>query len=241
MMDLRESAYVREQANIDGLQKGDSVYISNPNMHLNHYLKPKTWVYEVSDMKGRTFEEVKHKDLVRDIEYIVKKWFKHGIDWYAKYMEGMSGEEVRIYFDETELLPPTCPRELKFEEYFDENETKMEVDESEDESEYDVPTPEGSHDFKASYYYKNKENEDIEKRKLLTLFDQVSQKVSIAKFREPNVGVVTVKYYIRVASKEPKITDFCFMWYCGTGTIIDREGKLVVTAGHCVGLCFYRV
>ena len=103
-MDLSESVYVREQANIDGLQKGDEVYISNPNLHLNHYLKPKTWVYEVCGLKnGRTFEEVKHKDLVRDIEYITT-WFKHGIDWYGEYVKSLSGEEVRICFDERELL-----------------------------------------------------------------------------------------------------------------------------------------
>ena len=112
MMDLREWAYVREQSNIDGLQKGDAVYISNPHLHSNHYLKPKTWVYKVSDTNGRTFEEVQHKDLVRDTEYIAK-WFKHGIDWYAQYVQGKSGKEVRICFDETELSPPTCHCELE--------------------------------------------------------------------------------------------------------------------------------
>ena len=92
MMGLGECVDVRKEANIDGLRKGDEVDISNPNLHLNHYLKPNTWVYEVTDTNGRTFEEVKHKDLVRDSQYI-SRWFKHGIRWYGEYVKGLSGKE----------------------------------------------------------------------------------------------------------------------------------------------------
>ena len=97
-MDLGEWVKVREQANIEGLQKGDTVCIFNPNT--------KTWVYKVRAGKNaQLFEEVKHEDLIRDTEYITT-WLKHGIYWHGKYVRSLTEKRSRICFYDPALLPP---------------------------------------------------------------------------------------------------------------------------------------
>ena len=225
---------------------------------LNDDMSPNDWIYEIQGIKGGIYK-VSHKDLRRDGEFIAR-WMKkdegddmHG---YGEYLGAISGLHAKIVLDESELVPTdrvwdewsTQQEEQQLLYQNDENETKkndcdpgdiMDIDEN------IVPNPFAKcFSPKHTYYYANQNNKEIIRRCLLNLMHPISKKECIASVKKPNVGRIVMEYCLQVSyvtQTKRTITDHLKIVFEGTGTIIDKEGKVVMTAAHVVGPFLFQV
>ena len=241
--------YVREECKVSKALK-DTIY-SMWELSFNGE-HPYDWIYEIVDDRGKRLK-VKHTDVVRaDVKHgtIAKYMKKNKADkWgYSYYLQAVALEQPQIVLDGSELLPAN--RVFLDEIIPDKNEPcNKHQSEDAETSDASMDMNDGlrpdthanrSHSPKYTFLYNYKESAK-KNNELLKLFYPVSKKQSITNSEKPNVGLIVVMYHFEVTDTNGTIMDYCDICCTGTGTIIDKHGKVVATAAHVVSPFFNEV